>query len=104
MFTSGGVTDSSRCPRRALASCETADRVELAQRSSSDLIASLLWDRDTGELSVAVVEAGGRAFELVLASDESALDVFNHPYAYAAFRTPRPANGTQLTRSASDEP
>jgi hypothetical protein len=103
MFTSGGVTDSSRCPRRALASW-TADRVELAQRSSSDLIASLLWDRDTGELSVVVVEAGGRAFELVLASDDSALDVFNHPYAYAAFRTPRPANGTQLTRSASDEP
>lgn len=53
------------------------------------MIVSLLWDRDTGELSVAVVDARGGAFELVLGSDECALDVFYHPYAYAAFRTRR---------------
>jgi hypothetical protein len=68
------------------------------------VIVSLLWDRDTGELSVTVVDAGG-SFELVLASDERALalDAFYHPYAYAAVGTPSPDEGTQSTRSASDE-
>lgn len=106
MITSGGppVTNSSRCPRRALASWLAADRVELAQRSSSHLIVSLLWNRDTGELSVAVVDPGGGVFDLVLASEECPLEAFYHPYAYAAFRSPSPDEKSQFTRSASDEP
>jgi hypothetical protein len=93
MITSGGlpVTNSSRCPRRAFASCKAADRVELAQRASSHVIVSPLWNRDTGELSVAVVDTGG-------------LDAFYHPYAYAASRAPSPDEKSQFTRSASDEP
>jgi hypothetical protein len=54
------------------------------------VIVSLLWDRDTGELAVSVVNSGGGDFELMLASNESPLDVFYHPYAYAAFRALSP--------------
>jgi hypothetical protein len=48
------------------------------------VIVSPLWNRDTGELSVAVVDTGGGVFDLVLALDECPLDAFYHPYAYAA--------------------
>src|SRR4051794_18333922 len=63
------------------------DRVELARRDGSDLTVSLLWNRGTGELAVSVKKTDGDLFELTLASNERPLDVFYHPYAYAALRT-----------------
>lgn len=65
------------------------DRVELARRDGSDLVVSLLWNRVSGELAVSVQETDGDLFELSLASNERPLDVFYHPYAYAALRTVR---------------
>jgi hypothetical protein len=57
---------------------------ELARRRASDGIeVVLLWDEATNELAVAAADARfGTYFELAARADE-ALDVFNHPYAYA---------------------
>jgi hypothetical protein len=79
---------------------EREERVELAQRESSGIEVSLLWDRLRDVAAVRVVDQGGGSFELVLSAHESPLDVFHHPYAYAAMRgaivepveIPRPAD------------
>jgi hypothetical protein len=57
---------------------------ELAHRSANGIDVSLLWSRDTGTVSVFV--ADGRSGETLRidARHDNALDVFNHPYAYAA--------------------
>jgi hypothetical protein len=59
--------------------------VELAHRESSGLRVRLLWTKALDRLTVAVDEVGGTAFELAV-GPARALDVFNHPYAYAAAR------------------
>jgi hypothetical protein len=59
---------------------------ELAERESGCVTVILRWDNQTGSLSVSVVDSGtGEAFE-VDANGGNALDVFRHPYAYAARR------------------
>ncbi len=71
-------------------------RAELAVREQSGVAVTLYWVRGTDVLLVSVVDRrNGEAFELVLQPDERALDVFHHPYAYAAargldFGQPRP--------------
>ena len=71
-------------------------RKELMSRKSNGTTVTLLWSRATNLVTVAVADpANGDYFELVLAQDEPALDVFNHPFAHAAargveFRTRRP--------------
>ena len=63
------------------------DRRDLAHRAVDGLEVSLLWCDRTGTVSVAVWDTkSGDAFELVVGEGERALDVFHHPYAYAAFR------------------
>jgi hypothetical protein len=62
------------------------ERVELAQRQSSGIEVSLLWDRLRDVAAVRVLDQSGGNFELVLSKHESPLDVFHHPYAYAAMR------------------
>ncbi|MDQ3889627.1 MAG: hypothetical protein M3312_03635 [Actinomycetota bacterium] len=62
-------------------------REELANRASDGLEVSLLWSRRTNRVSVAVVDTRtGERFELTISDGENALDVFHHPYAYAASR------------------
>jgi hypothetical protein len=57
---------------------------ELAYRRNGDVEVALFWDRETGELTVVVIDlASGNAFGLPVAPDQ-ALDGFHHPYAYAA--------------------
>ena len=59
---------------------------ELAHRVNDGLEVILLWQKLTDELTVAVSdERTGTYFELTAAPDQ-ALDVFNHPFAHAAFR------------------
>jgi hypothetical protein len=59
---------------------------ELAHRGSDGLEIVLLWHQRTDRLTVAVSDQRtGAYFELRAAPDE-ALDVFQHPYAYAAAR------------------
>ena len=59
---------------------------ELAHRAGDSVAVSLLWRRTDNRLRVAVAdERTGEEFELD-AHPENALDVFYHPFAYAAFR------------------
>jgi len=57
---------------------------ELDHRSADGIEVSLLWSRLTNRLMVAVADSrSGESFELD-APAENALDVFRHPFAYAA--------------------
>jgi hypothetical protein len=57
---------------------------ELDHRSADGIEVSLLWSRTTNKLTVAVADSrSGESFE-VHAPAEKALDVFRHPFAYAA--------------------
>lgn len=59
-------------------------KIELAQRENEGISVTLFWYRETDRLTVAVRdERTGEAFDLE-ASALTAMDVFNHPYAYAA--------------------
>jgi hypothetical protein len=59
---------------------------ELAHRVNDGLEVILFWHERTDELIVTISdEPSGAYFELA-AAPEQALDVFNHPYAHAAFR------------------
>jgi hypothetical protein len=62
---------------------------ELDQRVSAGFEISLLWVRRANSLVVAVEDRRtGQSFELPVTNDE-ALDVFNHPFAYVAARGSR---------------
>jgi hypothetical protein len=75
---------SSRQPFVALSAPE---RVELAQRESAFVSVTLYWTRGTDLVAVTVEDARtGDSFELVVAENERALDVFQHPFAYARAR------------------
>jgi hypothetical protein len=57
---------------------------ELTRRSVDGLEVILLWSQGTGETLVRVEDARvGEAFEVPVGSAKP-LDVFHHPYAYAA--------------------
>ena len=57
---------------------------ELDHRSADGIEVSLLWSRATNRLLVAVDDSrSGESFK-VPAPAEKALDVFRHPFAYAA--------------------
>ena len=59
---------------------------ELAYRKNDSLEVVLFWHQATDELMVIVSdERNGAHFELS-AEPHQALDVFNHPYAHAAFQ------------------
>ena len=63
------------------------DTRELDYRSADGVEVALLWHASADFLSVVVTDArAGEAFELVLDDHERPLDVFRHPYAYAAQR------------------
>jgi hypothetical protein len=59
---------------------------ELAHRSNDGLEVVLLWHQPTDELTVTVSdERNGAHLELAV-EPHQALDVFNHPYAHAAYQ------------------
>lgn len=61
------------------------DARELDSRVSDGIQVKLLWHEGDGHVSVAVHDSKtGNAFELPVGSGQRALDVYNHPYAYAA--------------------
>lgn len=60
-------------------------RRELAHRSSNGIDVFLLWCPADDSLAVTVIDTTADSFELVVDPAE-ALDVFDHPYAYAALR------------------
>jgi hypothetical protein len=57
---------------------------ELDHRSADGIEVFLLWSRDTNRLMVAVDDSrSGESFEVPVPAGK-ALDVFRHPFAYAA--------------------
>ena len=56
---------------------------ELAHRSSDGVDVSLLWSKATDQLFVAVADGRTGDHFTVDAPRDKALDVFNHPFAYA---------------------
>jgi hypothetical protein len=59
---------------------------ELDQRESNGITVTLLWNRKADTLAVRVFDQeAGEHFELAASRDE-ALEVFRHPFAYAATR------------------
>ena len=68
-------------------STHISDLHELAHRNSNGLDVRLLWARSTNTVSVCVHdELLEEEFELVVDSGTSALAVYTHPFAYAAWR------------------
>lgn len=62
-------------------------RAELAVRDQNGVAVTLFWLRGTDVAVVSVLDRrNGEGFELVLEADDRPLDVFHHPYAYAAAR------------------
>jgi hypothetical protein len=60
---------------------------ELASRSSNGIDVALLWRPCDNSTVVAVVDHGTReAFVLDVDEGDNPLDIFHHPYAYAARR------------------
>jgi hypothetical protein len=72
-----------------LSNCDGEDMTdtaltELHHRSADGIEVSLLWSRITNALTVTVDDSrSGLSFEVPAPADR-ALDVFEHPYAYAA--------------------
>jgi hypothetical protein len=66
----------------------TADEItetrELDSRSADGFHVRLLWNAHDRHVFVAVMPRGGWSFVLQVRPDERALDVYHHPYAYAA--------------------
>ena len=59
---------------------------ELDHRSNDGISVSLLWRKDDDRVIVAVEDTKlGERFELEVRDGERALDVFHHPFAYAAW-------------------
>ena len=60
---------------------------ELAHRQADGIDVSLLWNSIDNTLSVSVADSRtGDSFKLAVDERDRALDVFEHPYAYAANR------------------
>ena len=57
---------------------------ELDHRASEGIEVRLLWDAETKDVLVSVVERDGWRFEFQV-DPTNALDAFHHPYAYAAY-------------------
>ena len=59
----------------------------LASRHSGTTEIALLWSKRKHRAAIAVDdEATGEHFELEILPEDDALDLYNHPYPYAAFR------------------
>ena len=62
-------------------------RVVLAKRSNAGVQVTLLWVEDTNAVAVLVHDEGNdEQFELSVEPGANALDTYEHPYAYAAWR------------------
>lgn len=60
---------------------------ELAVRHSGTTDVALLWSRRRGRAAVSLRDdATGESFELLVGPTDDPLDVYEHPYAYAAAR------------------
>ena len=64
----------------------TSEARELAARTGDGIDVRLFWHPSSDTVTVSMFDATyGRAFEIAV-DPEEALDAFQHPFAYAAFR------------------
>ena len=62
-------------------------RVVLAERKNAGIHVTLLWAEDTNSVAVLVHDdSTDDQFELSVEPGANALDIFEHPFAYAAWR------------------
>jgi hypothetical protein len=62
-------------------------RVALASRKNAGIRVTLLWAPDTNAVSVLVRdESTDDEFEMLVEPEANPMDVYEHPYAYAAWR------------------
>jgi hypothetical protein len=73
--------------------------IELDSRTTDGIEVRLLWHKDEDRVTVAAFDLrSGEVLEVAVGESENALDVFHHPYAYAAFHGVQPrAETRQLT-------
>ena len=64
----------------------TSRVVDLAERHSQDLDVFLMWGKCSGRLWVRVTHRASGRTGRIEAAPWNALDVFNHPFAYAGDR------------------
>jgi hypothetical protein len=77
----------------------TETTIELDSRTTDGIDVRLLWNATTNRVTVTAHDVrSGEALEVEVRDHERALDVFHHPYAYAAFHGVKPrAQSPQLT-------
>jgi hypothetical protein len=77
--------------------------IELDSRTTDGIEVRLLWHRTENRVTVTARDVrSGESLEVPVHDYESALDVFHHPYAYAAFHGVEPRSETRrLTASLS---
>jgi hypothetical protein len=76
----------SRAPavRDSSGMASSSSHRELNHRSNDGIDVWLLWDPGTDSVSVRVADArAGANFEIPVKARQRAMDVFNHPFAYA---------------------
>jgi hypothetical protein len=69
----------------SLTGAEWNGQRELAYRANNGIEVILFWHEGSGAVMVAVSDANSGAYFELAADPAHALDVFEHPYAYAAF-------------------
>jgi hypothetical protein len=70
---------------------------ELSSRSANGIDVALLWQQsDNTAVVVAANQRSGENLVLDVREDDNALDIFNHPYAYAAHRRIDPVRSAAL--------
>jgi hypothetical protein len=70
-----------------LASDNHNPRVILASRKNAGIGVTLLWAADTNAIAVLVRDdSTNEQFELLVEPETNPIDVYEHPYAYAAWR------------------
>jgi hypothetical protein len=70
--------------------------IELDSRTTDGIDVRLLWHRAENRVTVIARDMrSGEVLEVVVRDHERALDVFHHPYAYAAFHGVQPHLQTQ---------
>ena len=65
-----------------------AERVELAHRESDGIEVTLVWDTGVDGRTVYVLDSRSGEQLIVPVERDNPLDVFYHPFAYAAARAP----------------
>ena len=91
-----------RCDPSAMTDATTHLMRELDHRSSDGIDVRLLWCERDGRVLVAVSDTKtGEAFSIEVREGERALDVFHHPYAYAASRDAAAASPRNRAASAA---